>query len=253
MKARHYIMTGNVWHRRSTPVVHEFSYPLSMVLVDLDELPSFLSALPLTGRRFHPLTLRDRDFVDQSDVPLPEKVRARAESQGLDFSRGKILMLAQLRGLGWQFNPLVIYWHFPEGEDRPDAALAEVRNTPWHQRHWYALQAGPGESLTFFRHAKAFHVSPFMGMEMEYQWQVTWQEPLLVRLTALRGENNVFEVGMRLRAVAVTPGRGWRHLPGLLMQGLRTSSGIYLQALRLWRKKVPFYRHPDKSIREGGR
>lgn len=251
MKAKHHIMSGSVWHRRLTPVHHGFSYVLNMVLVDLDDIDGFQASHPLLGARRRPLTLRSRDFVDQRQLPLAHKVREKAAEQGLDFATGRVLMLAQLRGLGWQFNPLVLYWHFANGATRPDAVLAEVRNTPWKERHWYALGEAGGEALTFFRHPKAFHVSPFMDMNMEYQWQLNWENPLCIRLSALRDGEVIFEAGMRLQSVPVSRTAIWKHLPGLLLQGLRTSLGIHVQALHLWRKKVPIHRHPDKSVREG--
>ena len=53
--------------------------------------------------------------------------------------------------------------------------MAEVSNTPWHERHWYVLWQGNriGEpSQLRFRHPKGFHVSPFMDMDMLYEWHL---------------------------------------------------------------------------------
>lgn len=253
MSNQHSIMLGKVWHRRLTPVEHDFTYPLAMVLVDLDDVDGFVRSHPLLGKRFRPLTLRDRDFVDHSDIPVATKVRDKARELGQDFSSGRLLMLAQMRGLGWQFNPLVTYWHFPPGASRPVSALAEVRNTPWHERHWYALGGNDGEALTFFRHEKGFHVSPFMSMELVYQWEITWEDPLRIKLSALRDAEPLFQAGMCLYPSQLSEKMRPEGLWPLLLQGPRTSLGIHFQALRLWRKGVPFHPHPGRTTRQGGR
>ena len=41
--------------------------------------------------------------------------------------------------------------------------LAEVRNTPWNERHYYAVDGQQARPLE-----KAFHVSPFNPMDMVY-------------------------------------------------------------------------------------
>ena len=54
-----------------------------------------------------------------------------------------------------------------------ESIVAEVRNTPWDERHCYVLadrrETGGAAALRF---AKAFHVSPFMPMDVRYDWRV---------------------------------------------------------------------------------
>ncbi|UWN48656.1 hypothetical protein ASALC70_00843 [Alcanivorax sp. ALC70] len=121
---------GHVWHRRYTPMDHRFRVPLWLVWSDVDAPDRLLAGHWLWGRRWRPVTFRDRDFVDASGRPLGDKVRERAAALGLDWSAGRVHMLGQWRTFGVLFNPLVLYFHFPAGAERPDSALAEVRNTP---------------------------------------------------------------------------------------------------------------------------
>ncbi len=44
--------------------------------------------------------------------------------------------------------------------------LAEVRNTPWNERHYYAVNGQDAQPTE-----KAFHVSPFNPMDMIYHWR----------------------------------------------------------------------------------
>lgn len=249
------IYRGTVWHSRVAPVRHDFRYPLWLAWLDLDQIEQTLSRSPLWGRRFRPVTFRDQDFVDSSDQALTLKVRQRAAEYGMNWSRGRVLMLAQLRTFGWLFNPLVLYWHFPEGEEQPDGVLAEVRNTPWQQRHWYPLpldkaSAESGDGLTV-RHPKAFHVSPFMHMAMDYHWHLELQgEALHVRIDNHDQTGKVFTAGLRMQRLAINS-RSMRHIIREFgWQTLHTSLRIYRQAWSIWRLGVPFVPHPDRKRKD---
>ncbi len=43
------IYVGTLRHRRSSPVRHEFTYPLFMVFLDIDEIPKLMQVSPFTG------------------------------------------------------------------------------------------------------------------------------------------------------------------------------------------------------------
>lgn len=48
------------------------------------------------------------------------------------------MLLCQLRYLGCYFNPVNFYYLYNE-DDKLCWLLAEVRNTPWNERHTYAV------------------------------------------------------------------------------------------------------------------
>ncbi|MCH8543540.1 MAG: DUF1365 domain-containing protein [Alcanivorax sp.] len=254
MTLRHGIYQGKVWHERKTPVVHRFTYPLWLMAVDVDDVDGLLAGHWAWGRRWRPVVVRDRDYLGTgsatrgaADASLGARVRAKAAELGLDWHRGRILMLAQPRIFGWLFNPIVLYWHFVE--DQPDQVIAEVSNTPWHQTHWYPLRLVAGREGGFtVEDDKAFHVSPFMGMDMQYHWFLKMNDAsITVRIENWQQDEKIFTAGLTLTgqpATAKTMGQvirrfGW--------QSLRVSAGIYAQAFRLWRKGVPFHGHPEKQ------
>ena len=78
---------------------------------------------------------------------------------------------------GWLFNPITIYWcDARDGSD--DIVVLEVTNTPWHERHWYVLDAHHAGPF-----AKELHVSPFLPMDLTYRLQI---DPDTQRPTARR-------------------------------------------------------------------
>ena len=106
---------------------------------------------------------------------------------------------------------------------------------------------GDGKSLRF-RFGKQFHVSPFMPMELDYDWQ--FGEPgkrLAVHMVDLDHGAPIFSATLRLQRRELTS----TALAGVLLRfpfaTLRVLGAIYWQALRLWLKRVPLHNHPAKQ------
>jgi len=177
-----------------------------------------------------------------------------------------VRLLANVRYFGVIFNPVSFYYCFDENE-RLTSILAEITNTPWDERHSYVLPIADGkldyqsfddavieveqlrETVSRFSFSKAFHVSPFNPMNMEYNWVFkTPGEGLSVHMdnTIERSDASVekhFDATMGLHKEGLEHG-----LNRLLKQPLMTVKvvlGIYWQALKLWIKRSPFYDHPD--------
>jgi len=246
MISEHALYTGKVWHRRQTPVVHEFSYPFWWLWVNLDDIDGLLERHRSWGRHWRAVTLRDADYLDKQPGLLSQRVRSKAASLGMDWKDGQVCMLSQPRMYGWLFNPLSLYWHFAPGSQTPDSVLAEVHNTPWHERHCYALALQQGDDgKLHHEHDKAFHVSPFMAMDMRYQWSFSLDNRALeVTIRNIAHGQQLFAAGVkmeRLEADSVNMGAVLRQYGA---QGMKTSAAIYAHAWRLWRKGVPFHGHP---------
>jgi DUF1365 family protein len=74
MHSRIYI--GQVRHRRFSPAEHHFRYGLSLMYLDLDELPQLLrSQLCLYTARFSPGSICRGDHFGDPAIPLADAVR----------------------------------------------------------------------------------------------------------------------------------------------------------------------------------
>ena len=74
------------------------------------------------------------------------------------------------RLLGYAFNPLSVYFCY--GEDGALKALVyQVHNT-FRQRHSYVIAVGSDASAVEQHCGKRFYVSPFLDMEMRYDFRV---------------------------------------------------------------------------------
>jgi DUF1365 family protein len=160
-----------------------------------------------------------------------------------------------LRNWGYFFNPLSLYYCFDCTGQVVDAFVAEVTNTPWRERHWYVLHGGNriGDSTQLrFRHPKAFHVSPFMDMDMQYEWQLTQPgAQLTAAIDNTLGGERQFDVRLALARCELSRWTMLRSLARYPWMTARVTQAIYWQAFRLWRKKCPFYPHPTCSKEQG--
>ena len=242
------IYEGKVEHRRVGPRPHAFRNRVFLTYLDLDEAGSLCDRRWFWSRKRPNLVwFRRADYLGPREVPLREAVLDRVEGELGRRPAGAVRMLTHLRTFGYVFNPVTFYYCFDAGENL-DAVVAEITNTPWKERHAYVLPAaesvGDGERLRF-RFSKDFHVSPFLPMELEYDWSFTAPgERLGVHMRVARDGQALFDADLALERRPLT-GRSLARAalaqPGL---SLRVVSAIYWQALRLKLKRVPFHEHP---------
>jgi uncharacterized protein len=231
---------GSVRHRRHGAVEHEFSTSVLMVLLDLDEVDDLTAAMPMWSSGGHtPVQFRRTDYFDGTDRPLGAGVAALVEERLGRRPEGRVRMLTQLRTWGWLFNPLTVYWCDDAAGDL-DAIVLEVTNTPWHERHWYVVDARDPSPFD-----KELHVSPFLPMGLEYRLRTASpDEQIALQLEVGRGESPMFDADLRLERVELTPTHAISALVRHQWPTLKVSAMIRLQALRLWSKGAPYHRHP---------
>jgi DUF1365 family protein len=244
---------GFVRHRRFVPKKHEFRYPLFMAFIKLSELPVLADRLSLFGTGpWHWARFRRADYLGEPDTPLAESVKQQvAASTGVQRREldGEVYFYGHLRYLGFYFSPLNLY--FVEQRGKMRYMLAEVSNTPWNERHYYAVDLDKMEP-----HAKQFHVSPFNPMNQTYGWKVrppgaAFEKSMVhLEVTPKDAGIPVFDATMVLKRRPLNQTNLLRVLALTPAQTLRMVMGIYWQALRLYLKGNPLYRHPAKGNTE---
>jgi len=224
------IYEGVIRHRRFAVHEHVLAHRIALAYVDLDELDE----LPL---RRGLVEFRRADYL-----PGPGSVADAART--LAGTDGPVRLLANLRTFGHCFNPVsFVYCH--DGEDRLQAVIAEVTNTPWGERHAYVLRRSGAGRVLGGDFAKLLHVSPFMGMDHAYAMRAAVPGPTLsVHVESRRSGELAFDatLGMRRRefsrrVLAEITAR----YPAVT---LRTLSLIYAHAVVLRLKGVPVHPHP---------
>ncbi|CAN5789587.1 DUF1365 domain-containing protein [soil metagenome] len=228
-------------------VTHAFSYRVLMAWLALEELPGALDAHPLwSARRPAPVRFRRSDFGGPTAIGLDDAVRHTVAHHSGRRPTGPIRLLAHLRTWGWSFNPIVFYVVLTPDRRAIDTLVAEVTNTPWHERHAYVLPVGDTALTEPRRFAKQLHVSPFMDLDLDHS--LTFGRPggdhLAVGMDDWRGPHRTFAAALDLQRQSLdrrTMGAALRRHP---LPAHRVSAGIYREALKLRLKGAPFRRHP---------
>jgi DUF1365 family protein len=250
------LYSGWIQHRRFGPAKNSFRYRIFMSYIDLAELPALFEKRWLWSARRPALAwFRRKDFLGPANVPLDSAVRDLVAMRTGVHPRGPIRLLTQLRYFGYSFNPVSFYYVFDAADTRVETIVAEITNTPWKERHAYVLPvataARSASRAWRFSFEKEFHVSPFMPMDMRYEWCFgAPTEDLHVHMENWREGKACFDATLNLRRQEMTAGSLARALIQFPLISVQVSALIYWQALKLLWKRVPFHSHPDKRVTE---
>jgi DUF1365 family protein len=246
------IYSGWVMHRRIHPKRHHFRYRAWWIFIDLDELPALDAKLRFFSRgRFNLFSFYERDHGhDQehgdgaSDRPdMRADVEQRLALEGIDPGGGPMRLLCMPRVLGYQFNPLSIFFCH-----RPDGSLAalvyEVHNT-YGERHSYAIAVAPADdALVRQSRKKGFYVSPFMQADLDYDFRVAPPaDSVSVNISGSSSGRALIHAAMRGDRRPLTDGQLLRVFFAHPLVTLKVIGAIHWEALRLWRKGLRIYPH----------
>ncbi len=253
------IYQGQIRHRRYAARRHEFNYPLFLMFLDLSELDQVFGGRWFWSTKRRAIARFDRaDHFGDPRESLDHTVRNFVEQRTGERPQGRIRLLTHLRYCGYCFNPVSFYYVYRPDEAGLECIVAEVNNTPWGERHCYLLNDDLGTDLqgySRYRSAKVMHVSPFMPMDLVYDWGFSFPADTLNVHMTLRDQHaepdgsaaKVFDATLKLRRFPI---HGWRLAWLLFRFPLMTGQvilAIHWEAFRLWCKRVPVHAHPAKS------
>lgn len=247
------IYEGRVRHRRFSPRRHEFSYSLYMMYLDLDELPGLFDRFwfwSATG--FNLAWFKRADHFGDESRPLIEAVRDKLYEHTGITAEGPIRLLTHCRYFGFGFNPVSFYYCYDRDDTRVENIIAEVNNTPWGEQYCYVLteadnvgHANMNGSHKRYKPVKDFHVSPFMPMNIDYDWRFNQPDQrLAVHMQNFVGGDKLFDATLDMQYRPITSRNMARVLVQYPVVTMKVVVGIYYQALKLVLKRIPFYDHP---------
>jgi len=256
---------GQVSHSRLRPTRHAFVYPTYFLMLPMRSLQK--AALQPSAWHINRPGLLSFFETDHGDGRPPEQGGALAwldellAREGIHDATGEVWLHTYPRVLGFTFKP-VSFWYCHRAPTDQGGALraivVEVNNT-FGERHCYVLE-NPRYGVEQ-RADKVFHVSPFNPVQGHYRFSfLRSQQGEQARIqasidyfdaasSAPESTDQASDTALLKTSIsgtlqpittALLRHALWRY-PALT---LGVVLHIHTQALRLWLKKVPFFRKP---------
>lgn len=260
-----------VMHARFRPRAHRFRYRLFLFALDLDELEDLGQRMRLFSLfRRTPYRLNPADYlpVDEpvhgASAPaaaatapatprtLKQRVVAYLAERGIDLEGGRVLLVTLPRVLGYHFNPVSFYFC----EDRhgaPVAAIAEVTNTFREMKPYLlgpdAFALGAGGRPQFHRRVpKHFYVSPFSDVDVAFDFRLHLPgDRLAIQIDDYaEGERTLTSTLTGSARPLTDRALAWYTFRYPLVT-LRVITLIHWHALRLYLKRIPWFRKSARA------
>jgi DUF1365 family protein len=227
--------------------------------LDLEELPTLFDRHPLWSFQGPNIAyFRRKDHFGDPKVPIDQAVRDLVAKETGSRPEGPIRLLTHLRYFGYCFNPASFYYCYDSTDSTLETIVVEIHNTPWGEVHCYVLNREQNQHPVKYwrRHQlkKVFHVSPFIDMDIDYDWR--FREPgeyIRVHMIDFEKGQKLFDASLTLKRHEINV----RALTDVLIKyplmTAKVTAMIYWQALRLLLKKTPLLVHPKKRKSIGER
>ncbi len=240
------LYAGRVVHARLRPRRHRLGYRVFSLLLDLDELDGLSARLRLFGHNRPALfSFHDRDHGDGGE--LRAWIARQLAAAGIVLAAPRISVLCYPRILGYVFNPLTV-WFCRDGE-RLRAILYEVHNT-FGERRTYLIPVKDAADAVAQACGKELYVSPFVPMEARYDFHI---EPpgdrVLIRIAESDGEGLLLTASFAGTQQPLSDATLLRALFAYPLMTLKVTAAIHWEALKLWAKGVPVFRHRAAATR----
>ena len=242
---------GQVRHTRLRPARNSFVYPTYFLMLPMRRL----RAEPVAAvhrNRFGLISFHDRDHGDGGADSLAW-IDALLQREGISDAEGEVWLHCYPRVLGLTFKP-VSFWYCHRSNGSLAAIVVEVNNT-FGERHCYLLTGEAEGGLDFgreLRATKVFHVSPFCAISGGYRFRFMRTDlaggahtgRTVARIDHDDADGPLLQTSVSGELAPLTPQRIRSAFFGVPLMTLGVVLRIHWQAIRLWRKHVPFFRKP---------
>jgi DUF1365 family protein len=237
---------GQVRHVRVRPAENRFSYPTYFLMLPMRRLRE--QPQPALARnRFGLIAFHDRDHGDGRDDSLAW-LDELLQREGVGDARGEVWLHCYPRVLGFTFKP-VSFWYCHRTDGSLAVIVVEVNNT-FGERHCYLLRGQPTDrdALAYgheLRAAKVFHVSPFCAIEGDYRFRFMRSgDRTVARIDHHDSQGLLLQTSVSGTLHELTAARQRAAFFGMPLMTLGVIGRIHWQAVKLWSKRVPFFRKP---------
>ncbi len=243
------LLISDIHHTRHGRPSHFLARRGLSIWIDLDRLDEAnLQSHLFSVESFNLLSFSARDYGPNFGHKLPtielsDDVRQIASVVVPKQQVARIRLLTFPRILGVSFNPLSVYVaKNNQGEDI--LYIYEVRNT-FGDMHAYI--GSPSGKACLLKANKILHVSPFFPVEGEYRLSIRHDHTSMrLAMRYIISSKPALTATMRGKFVALNSSNVIKSLRQTGQWPMRPWLSIHIEAIKLWIKKIPFYKRPDQ-------
>lgn len=258
------IYACKLWHERLKPAKNSFNYNIFMWYLDLDELDDLSNFKLISKNKRNVFGFYDEDhfkFLKLKNQLIAkekinynnskyfgkntkDKIKIMVDELKLGFEVDKVFLLTNLRQFGYVFNPVSFYYCFDKRGDLK-AMFSEVNNTFHDQKMYYVNIENPNQKIFTDKQRKNYYISPFIDYDNDLCWKFNIpKQKLIMNIDSVK-EDIVLKTTLTGIQENIT---GVSTFSLIFRYPLMTFMIIFLihyQALKLWMKKVKFYRKTE--------
>ena len=222
---------------------HKLRFGLFSLLVDLDELDRLAKIPFFSYNKANLVSFHDEDHGPRDGSDLRVWLAGEMAAAGIRRPIGGVRMLILPRIVGYQFNPLTI-WFIDDAEtNRLSWILYEIHNT-FGDAHSH-LVAVDGDGTHRHGFAKELHVSPLFDVDGGYRVRIsTPQDRFSISIEYANDEGRQMTATLGGRRRELTAGTLFATLVRYPLVTMRVMVAIHLEALKIWRKGARFRKRP---------
>lgn len=240
---QHALYTGFVIHNRLYPIKRRFKYKINMFFLDVDDIDNAFKSIPFVSvNKWNILSFYRKNYLPSQDKStIRDEVIKHLITNDFHIIPDKIFILTNLSYFGYCYNPVSFFYCYKD--DKLIYLLAEVNNTPWNERFVY-VEKLDNDKANHLHIKKRFHVSPFLPMNIEYSWIVNKPGEIIKIFMGCSSDKRVFNASLKVKKEKINIQSITKVILLSPFATYLVHFRIYLQALFLFIKKVPFYSHP---------
>ncbi len=240
-------------HHRLAPKEHSFWYNIFMFYLDLDELDALHKKLRfMSVNKFNLFNFRDKDHLQlprenpDTTKNTRQHITDYLKSNGTDIGSGRIMVLANLCTLGYQFNPVSFYFCYNE-HGEPVCSVVEVCNTYREMKLYYLGSESQNDKGFKLNTEKNFYVSPFIDMDTSFDFDLQIPgEKLQVKIDDYNKLGKRFFIStLSGKRKPLTDSNLLLYFFSFPLITLQVIGLIHWQAFKLWLKKIKYHKKAD--------
>ncbi len=243
---------AKIMHNRTSPKKHRFHYNVFLFCLDLDTIDLDFKKVSFVSRnKFNLFSFYDKDhpiFEEGGqlgqEISVRKKINEYLGKQGIEIPF-RVLLITNLRLLGYVFNPVSFYYCFDE-KGQPICVVAEVQNTFKEMKLFLLGKECLNGNSFHLRTKKYFYVSPYIEHDAEFDFQLDVPtEKLNIRIDDYKDDLRFFVSTLTGKKKELTSGRLIGYFFRFPFITLQIIFLIHWHAFLLWLKKIRFYRKSE--------